>query len=198
MFSGLLAKSEGWGSSFTPRVSTTCVIAAHSCPSTQVLPTYTDTAHSLTCRRTEIPLMSTQVPHIYPSLLALPTSHIPTGTGYFHTPFQQQLWMCDDSSVNQWESFKQQIINLCVVVCLRLLLWQRFETSVTDQLKQFEEDCTHLNSLNTQIMVLLRDTATTSSCHDLQLLLKRFWNATEMQYLSCSLQRFQTKFRSLV
>ncbi|XP_061570034.1 synaptonemal complex protein 2-like [Cololabis saira] len=36
----------------------------------------------------------------------------------------------------------------------RLLLLQRFETSVTEQLKQLEDNCTNLNSINAQILVL--------------------------------------------
>lgn len=46
--------------------------------------------------------------------------------------------------------------NICdSVFCnCRLLLLQRFENSVTDQLSQLEENSTNLNNINTQILVL--------------------------------------------
>ncbi|GAA6234204.1 synaptonemal complex protein 2-like [Lates japonicus] len=85
------------------------------------------------------------------------TSDITTAFKTFKTQLEQHFTGC-------WQKVEQEVLLslkecqqhvsslLTAVHQHRLLLLQRFESSVTDQLNQLEENSTHLNSINTQIL----------------------------------------------
>ncbi|XP_013889633.1 synaptonemal complex protein 2-like isoform X2 [Austrofundulus limnaeus] len=79
----------------------------------------------------------------------------------FRAQLEQHLkgcWQKEETQVFQSMQECQQHVSslLRAVHQHRLLLMQQFENSVTDQLKQLEDSCSHLNSINTQTLRLFQ------------------------------------------